>query len=247
MSEVQSATAVAAENRRNAWEDSYRRGENHVFFPCDEVIRFVARYLRRRVDQDTVRDVNTSASGEPLRMLDLGCGMGRNLVFGESMGVAMFGIELSQVAVDKARAWLKKSGVKNPEERVFQGDVRELPFPNGFFDHALSDSALDSMPFTVAQEAVRKTALALKPNGLFYLNLIAKVAVTSGVAQGPAVDEEVVSTNHEKDTIQSYFDREKIHTLLDPSFTIINCEMHRIEDEFGGTIRGRWHITCRKK
>jgi len=36
-------------NDQEAWEESYRRGDNFVFYPHEEVIRFVSKYIRKRV------------------------------------------------------------------------------------------------------------------------------------------------------------------------------------------------------
>jgi SAM-dependent methyltransferase len=228
------------ENRQSAWEDSYDRGENHVFQPCDEVVRFVSRFLRRRISINMIIDV-VEGQGK-LRVLDLGCGIGRNLVFGIQMGLEMYGIELSEKAVLKAKEFVSTTQDTGGVKRVHQGDARHLPWERGFFDHALSDSVLDSMPFVVAQEAVREVARTLKPGSLFYLNLIAKVPLGGATS----LDEEVVSTKHEQGTIQSYFDFAKIKQLLGDGFSVAGCELHRVDDEQGRTLRGRWHVIAKR-
>jgi ubiquinone/menaquinone biosynthesis C-methylase UbiE len=223
--------------RQQAWEDSYLRRENHVFQPCDEVVRFVSRYLMRRTDIDTVQSVDPSIQNGELKVIDVGCGIGRNMIFGQSMGLQMFGIELSVVAVEKAKRWMSKLG-QDPD-RILQGDVRNLSWSDNFFDHALSDSVLDSMPYEIAEQGVAEVARILKPKGLFYCNLIGKYSDIS------LPDEKVVTDTHEKNTIQSYFDRNKIHKLLDPFFEIIQCEHHTIEDQEEHPLRSRWHVVGR--
>ena len=39
-------------NYINEWENSYRRGENHIFYPQSEVVKFLNRYICKRKDED---------------------------------------------------------------------------------------------------------------------------------------------------------------------------------------------------
>lgn len=230
------------QTRRNAWDESYSRQENYVFYPCDEVVRFVARYLRRRVGLDEVVDVTPQAAGS--RIIDVGCGVGRNLVFGFEMGLDMHGIDLSANAVAVARDWLTQRGATGANEKVVAGDIRSLPWPDGYFAHAVSDSVLDSMPFALATAGVAEIARVVGSGGYFYCNLI------SGDESGRAPDfagEETVRGVHERDTIQSYFNQAKIATLLGDTFDVLSCVQHRWVDAIRQTHGGRWHVVARRK
>lgn len=225
----------------DAWNDSYARRENHVFWPSDEVVRFVARHIRRRTSIDEWIDVAPHAAGS--RVLDAGCGIGRNLVFGQSMGLLMHGMDLSQHAIDHARRWLEKVGVTDAASRVMQADIRSLSWPEAYFDHALSESALDSMPYNVAVEGIAQIARVLKPGGYFYCSLI------SGDETGRAVDfagEVVVESAHEERTIQSYFNETKIRTFLAPHFEILSLFLVQTQVPATGARHGRWHVVARR-
>ena len=226
----------------SAWNDSYSRRENYVFSPCDEMVRFVARYLRRRVGLDEVIDVLPGAAGS--RVVDVGCGIGRNMVFGTEIGLEMYGADLSVKAVAIAQDWLgKKIGVA-AKERIFANDICSLPWENNFFAHAISDSALDSMPFEIAQIGVTEIARIVQAGGYFYCNLI------SGNETGRDKDfcgEVVVEGKHECNTVQSYFNRVKIRRLLEPMFEIVSCHLHQISDPVAGTWQGRWHVVSRRR
>ena len=45
-------------NLHDKWEESYRRKENFVFYPHEEIIRFVSKYIRKRVGLDEWKDVS---------------------------------------------------------------------------------------------------------------------------------------------------------------------------------------------
>lgn len=226
----------------SAWNNSYGRRENYVFSPCDEVVRFVARYLRRRVGLDEVIDVLPGAGGS--RVVDVGCGIGRNLIFGTEMGLEMYGNDLSADAVAVARQWLARKIGAAAESRIIAGDICALPWDKGFFAHAISDSVLDSMPFEVAQAGVAEIARITRSSGYFYCNLI------SGDETGrdPEFCSEVlVNADHERNTVQSYFNRTKIRRLLEPLFEIISCNLHQISDPVRNTRSGRWHVISRRR
>ena len=224
----------------NAWNSSYERRENYLFWPSDEVVKFFARYLRRRIGIDEIVDVFPEAEGS--RMLDVGCGIGRYLVFGTELGLEMYGNDLSRKAVEQARLLLEKKAGPTAKERVVQGDIRKLPWENGFFAHAMSDSVLDSMPFDLAQAGAAEIARITQSGGYFYCNLI------SGDEMGRAPDfcgEVVVQRQHERDTIQSYFNYTKIKLLLDPFFEILDCTLIQMRNQTKGTHQGRWHVVSR--
>ena len=221
-----------------AWEESYERRENFVFSPSDEVVRFVARYLRRQKGLDDVLDVLPGAAGS--KVLDIGCGVGRNLFFGSQMGLEMWGFDLSERAVAMARDWLTSAGHPPAADQVVASDIRTLPWPGGFFDHAMADSVLDSMSSEIAVAGIAEVARVLKPDGYFYCNLI------SSEGSGSAGDT-VVATQHEQGTIQCYFDEAKARAFLEPHFVFLNCALHTIRDTIRGTAAGRWHLVLKRR
>jgi len=232
----------AALELTSAWDSSYLRRENHVFYPCEEMVRFVSRYLRRRVGLNEVVDVLPGAGGS--RMVDVGCGIGRNLMFGTEMGLTMYGNDHSAQAVGIARRWLSQKLGPVAAERVVASDVRRLPWESGFFAHAVSDSALDSMPFEVAQAGVSEIGRVVQAGGYFYCNLI------SGDEAGRDAEfcgEVMVETEFERNTIQSYFNQAQLQRLLTPLFELLSCELHQITNPLTGKRQGRWHVISRRR
>lgn len=222
-----------------AWNSSYARRENYVFAPSDEMVRFVSRHLRRRIDLHEIVDVMPGAAGA--LVADIGCGIGRNLLFGTDVGLSMHGCDLSESAVAVARKWLSTRLGANADERVVVADVRSLPWNDAAFAHAVSDSVLDSMPFLHAQEGLREIARIMRTGGYFYCSLI------SGDESGrdPEFDgEELVENHHERGTVQSYFSLSKIRLLLNKEFEIEVCELHQVFDPVRRRRSGRWHVTA---
>jgi ubiquinone/menaquinone biosynthesis C-methylase UbiE len=233
---------MTLEGKQDAWEESYKRRENFVFYPCDEAVRFVSRHLRKRVGIDEFVDVIPGAKG--MSIVDVGCGIGRNLLFGEEFGFRMYGMDISAVAIRTAQELLRRKGVERPEERAVVGDIRQLPWKDGFFHHAIADSVLDSMEIELATKGVSEMARVLKPQGYLYISLI------SGDQTGHQPDfagEEIVRTTHENGTIQSYFNHAKVETLLGTYFNIKSCQLVRHTDYTRDFYEGRWHVVGQRK
>jgi ubiquinone/menaquinone biosynthesis C-methylase UbiE len=215
-----------------AWNEAYRKHQNALFWPNEHLVRFVATRLRQRLTLDTFKDVAVLPS-DP-KVLDLGCGMGRHLVYLTEMRFAAYGIDLSDFAVAHASEWMRRIGVD--DLRAITGSASMLPWDDGTFDAAVSHAVLDSMPFVVAEAAVRELRRVVKPGGWVYVDLIAS---TNGVAL-----EEVVTGSHETGTVQSYFDTAKIDRLLSV-FEVDELYLSTTNAVRGARQSARWHVICR--
>ena len=227
--------------RKHEWDASYESGDNLVFYPHEEVIRFVSRKIRKRTGLTDFRDI---APIESVRVLDLGCGVGRHVKYLHEMGITAYGCDLSDAAIATAKRWAAEWMSDADRETTFvRCDARELPWEDEFFTHAVSHGVLDSMPFEIARDACRELARAMVPGGLFYCDLI------SGDDSEHAreyVGEEVVSTEHEKDTIQSYFNMERINALIEGVFRIEESLLIRTEDALRGGFHSRHHLVLER-
>lgn len=234
---------MAGDVKKREWEASYAKRDNFLFHPNEEVIRFVSKHIRKRIGLDEWLDTAPTPIPMHPRVLDVGCGIGRHLIFAKEMNFDPYGIDLSQEAVSIAREWLHRAGMNDAHERVTTGTAQSLPWEDGFFDYALSHGVLDSMPFEVARQAVAETARVLKPKALFYCDLISG----DDSAHDPAFDgEETRASEHEKGTLQSYFNRQKIERLLEGRLNLLDCLLIHRTDAFSGRFEGRWHVVGKK-
>ena len=231
---------MADDTRKTAWDDSYAAGDNFVFFPHEEVIRFAARHLRKRTGLDSYADRHSL--GRPPRVLDLGCGLGRHVKFCHEAGMEAYGIDLSSQAVAMAHEWAARYGLPQPEKRIRQGDARHLPWPDGFFDACVSHGTLDSMPFELARSVIAELRRVLGPAAVVYLDLVS--GDDSQHAREFAGDE-VVATAHERDTIQSYYNHRRIQFLIEGNFSCAECLLIRHEDVQRGAFHSRYHVVLR--
>jgi len=229
-------------NNKGEWDRSYENRDNFVFYPHEEVVRFVSKFIRKRIGLNEFRDVALDVN-ENARVLDLGCGIGRHVMYCHEMGLEAYGVDLSDAAVKVALEWGRQYGLPEVEQRVRQGDVRQLPWQDGFFRYAVSHGVLDSMPFEIARAACVELARVMPIDGLFYCDLI------SGDDSQHAREfsgEEIVNTTHENGTIQLYFNLAKIQTMIEGVFEIDECNLVRRENVLRGGYTSRYHLVLRR-
>lgn len=228
-------------NKKADWDKSYENRDNFVFYPHEEVIRFVSKFIRKRI---ALNDFHDATPGSALgRVLDLGCGIGRHVIYCHDMGLEAYGVDLSDAAVRVACEWAGQKNLPEPEKRIIQGDIRRLPWNDGFFLYAVSHGVLDSMPFEIARAACIELARVMPSGGLFYCDLI------SGDDSRHAREfngEEIVNTAHEQGTVQLYFNLTKILSMIDGAFEIDECNLIRRENVLRGGYASRYHLVLRR-
>ena len=110
-----------------------------------------------------------------MRILDAGCGYGRNLVYLLREGYEVFGVDRENDAVEHLR------GVGNSENFRIE-PVEAMSFPNAFADVVISSAVLhfahDDPHFAAMLESCWRV---LKPGGLFFCRLASSIGIESQV------------------------------------------------------------------
>lgn len=95
------------------------------------------------------------------KILDLGCGHGKDIRIYEELGAEVYGIDASEIMIDEA-----KQNVNHPE-RLFLGNFESTPFEEKYFDVIIGRH---SMHFLDSFDNVYKEmARILKKKGIFIL------------------------------------------------------------------------------
>mgnify|MGYP005851572721 CR=1 FL=1 len=107
-----------------------------------------------------------------MKILDAGCGEGRNAIYFINQGYQIFGIDPNEVAVQYCR-YLSKS--LNPEfdiHRFQVGRLEEIPFHDEAFDAVICSAVLH---FAESVEnfwqMIREIHRVLKPGGIFWFRM----------------------------------------------------------------------------
>ena len=107
---------------------------------------------------------------EGCRVLELGCGAGRNLIaMACGLPDARFvGIELAGRPIEAGRGLAGALGLSNVELR--QGDILEIPAGLGEFDYIIAHGVYSWVPEPVREALMSVFARHLAPEGIAYLN-----------------------------------------------------------------------------
>ena len=117
-----------------------------------------------------------------MRILDAGCGFGRNLVYLLQTGYDVFGVDEDSQAIDAVRR-LAASGAPTLRQDNFRVEAVEgMSFPDSFADLVLSSAVLHFARSDDQFDAMlRGMWRVLKPGGLFFCRLASSIGIETQV------------------------------------------------------------------
>lgn len=131
-------------------------GENRI--PFAHLANSVPVYL-------TLANLLTKSKSKMAKVLDLGCGTGRNISFVKDYvdrgTFKFYGIDYSASCIKYAKRQYKKYGVK-----YIQHDGKKLPFKDNTFDYIVSSHVLEHVPQSDAKMYFSEISRILKKGGI---------------------------------------------------------------------------------
>lgn len=145
------------------WEDEYK---NPSFVtkkadPQSDVLKFF-KFIRKRIKIDL----------DNLNILDLGCGTGRNSNYLTELGNKVFGMEISDTALNIAKERAKKEDLK--VNYIKQSIGESYPFEDSYFDLVLDVMSSNSLSEKERSNYLKETHRVLKSGGLFFVKALCK-------------------------------------------------------------------------
>lgn len=125
------------------WEKSYKKGAHWERGPSRNMVEF-AKYLKK---------------GD--KVLDLGCGSGRDSIFLANQRFEVWGIDISKEAIRKAKEKFQSENL-----HFLVAEAENLPFTDEFFDVIYSGWVLQSIPLKKAYSEILRV---LKKEGIAFL------------------------------------------------------------------------------
>lgn len=99
------------------------------------------------------------------KILDLGCGSGRHLVYFAKLGYDVCGLDMSPEAIKLSGKWLADEGLKAD---LHCKDMQRLPWPDNFFDAVVSVQVIEHHHLEHIQKIIREVNRVLHDAGYFF-------------------------------------------------------------------------------
>lgn len=159
------------------------------------------------------------------RVLDVGCGGGRHLLYLAKEGFEVYGTDRSETGLAITRERLEREGLRAVLRRC---DMTEVPFPNEFFDALLSIQVLHHNTLENIEKAAAEIRRALTGGGLFFANLLGKGDHKEGKGKKIEPGTYVCDSGIEAGMLHHFFTRQEVEDLLE-GFDIMSLKERRVE------------------
>jgi len=117
-----------------------------------------------------------------MRVLDAGCGPGRNLVYLLRSGFEVFGVDESSAAIEQTRRLAAALAPHLPQDNFRIEPVERMSFGEAGFDVVLSSAVLHFASDEVQWMAmVKEMWRVLKPGGIFFARLASSIGIEDQV------------------------------------------------------------------
>ena len=115
----------------------------------------------------------------PMRVLDAGCGYGRNLVHLLREGCEIFALDADPAAVDHVRRLSAALETGLPSKNFQAGPIEQMPFPSDFADVVLCNSVLHFARDTAHFSAMlAELWRVLRPGGMLFCRLGSRIGMS---------------------------------------------------------------------
>lgn len=221
------------------WENVYKKGISVGPYPTEWVTRTLGggRYPGMRLDKSLYVGA---------KILDLGCGDGRNIPLLVDLGFDVYATETSEATVSQVsdlaarRSWPVHASV---------GTNSLLPYQDKFFEYILCCASCYYLEGTNSWSAVRQeVARCLKPGGHLAVNFPDdRNSILDGAL--PQADGSLLITNDPfalRNGIRFVIARTEAEfgSLLSPEFRVIGCG-HQDDDYYGLRVSGFFGVAER--
>ena len=213
------------------WDNCYKKKENYCFYPNEELIKFLNRFISKKNDVDNF----ISHIGSNIRALDFGCGIGTSTNIINEFKIDCTGVDISKDAIDYAKKIYPKSNF----ELI---DSTNLTYDDLYFDFTISIHCLDCMSHEITKLIFKELMRVSKK--YIFITLVSPDELDNKSYDG----EVVVKSGVGKDTIRNYFTLDKINKLIDgTNFKIKFIEKVSHFNILNDKTIGRFYILFERK
>ncbi len=206
------------------WNQILQREEYRLESP-DELVVNLASILEER---------------KAKRILDLGCGAGRHVIYLAERGFESYGADISETGLELTKNKLRS---RKLEAEIIKCDMKSIPYVHSRFDAAICVWAIYHQKLKEIQETISEIYRVLNRKGLLLANFHSKRSGKYG--EGMKVEENsfMQENGPEKGVIHHFVDEDELRELLG-KFRIVDLDA--MENMVGGYLRSRFVVLAEK-
>ena len=136
-------------SKNSPWEDLYATAQHQSVWPWSDLVSLVMRHV-------------VPAHENGFRVLDLGCGMGANIPFFQTLGAEYYGVDISQTAIST----LQERFPDIADNMAVTDFTREIPF-DGPFDLVVDRGSLTHNTSDAIKQSIALIEERMQPSALF--------------------------------------------------------------------------------
>jgi tellurite methyltransferase len=112
------------------------------------------------------------------KILDAGCGNGRNLFWFIKNDLEIYGIDKDSSSID----YLKTSFPHFNDKRFQIAKIAAIPFENNFFDHIISSAVLHfAESYSEFKDMIKEMVRVLKPSGSLFIRMTSDIGIENKI------------------------------------------------------------------
>jgi len=173
------------------------------------------------------------------RVLDLGCGAGRNLIYTANQGFEAHGVEMSETGLNFTKERLRK---RNLEAHVLKGDMNLLPYIASCFDVVVCLFTIYHQKLEGIQTTISEAHRVLRKGGVLLANFQSKRSDMYGKGAKVEKNTFIRQNGPEKGVIHHFTDKEEIAKLL-KDFKNVSIELKERKSA-DGYLQSRLIVTA---
>jgi ubiquinone/menaquinone biosynthesis C-methylase UbiE len=137
------------------WDDLYKDPKFCLKEPAEEVVKIVPLLQSRGTK----------------RVLDLGFGAGRHIIYLAKLGFTMYGTDISKRGEQITRKWLEQEKL---QAELVMSDMTVIPYPDNFFDACICRGVITHNTVSGIRACIAEMHRTLSPGGIVMCTFISR-------------------------------------------------------------------------